>query len=211
MVKPEIKSFADLKGKIVTVTNPTDGITLWTRKLLTTNGLKDGDVTLKNIAGSEGRTVCVKTGECAGAILAQPAVYSATDAGFPALAITNTLKQQLFEADIVNPVWAAAHRDLVVKYIRATTEAVHFIEAPKNRDAVIKITADYMKETDAHARDMVGYILDPKNRVLPKSPVMDMNAVKAAIALMGEEGALKGPLPAPERFIDISYAKDAAK
>ena len=63
VARPEIQSFADLKGKTLTITNPRDGITVWTRKLMATHGLADGDVTLKNIAGSQGRLACLKSAE----------------------------------------------------------------------------------------------------------------------------------------------------
>ena len=71
-VRPEITSFADLKGKTITITNPHDGITIWTRELLARHELKTGDVNLKNIAGSDGRFECLNSGECAGAT-ARPA------------------------------------------------------------------------------------------------------------------------------------------
>ena len=211
VVRPEIKTFADLKGKTLTITNLSDGITVWTRKLITQHGLKNDDVMLKNIAGSDGRVTCLKSGECAAASLAQPAVFDALDAGFHVLGITNEIAPPLFQVDTANPAWAAAHRDLLVKYIRAITAAKRFIMDPKNHDEVLKVTMAYMKEPENRSRQMLSYIWDPKNRVLSQQAPFDMNNVNAAIALMGEYGFLKQPLPAPERFIDASYAKAAGQ
>jgi ABC-type nitrate/sulfonate/bicarbonate transport system substrate-binding protein len=208
VVRPEIKTFADLKGKTLTITNPRDGITVWTRKLMSTHGLGNNDVTLKNIAGSDGRFVCLNSGECAAATLDQPAIFKGLDAGFHPLGITNEIGPRLYQVDIVNPVWAAAHRDAVVKYLRGTNAAMRFIQDPKNRDEVVKVTAAYTRESEVHARQMLAYIWDLKNRVFDGS-APDMNAVKAAISLMGEYDALKEPLPMPERFVDVSYAKAA--
>jgi ABC-type nitrate/sulfonate/bicarbonate transport system substrate-binding protein len=208
VARPEIKSFADLKGKTLTITNPRDGITVWTRKLLAQHGLKNEDVTLKNIAGSDARFACLNSGECAAATLDQPAIFRGLDAGHHALGITNEIGPRLYQMDIVNPAWAAGHREAVVKYIRATTAAMRFIQDPKNRDEVVKVTAAFTKEPENRARQMLTYIWDPKNRVFEGS-APDMNAVKAAISLMGEYDALKQPLPAPERFVDPSYAKAA--
>jgi NitT/TauT family transport system substrate-binding protein len=112
LVAPRVCIFADLKGKTITITNPRDGITVWTRKLLAQHGLKDDDVKLKNIAGSEGRLSCLKSGECAGASLAQPAILDALATGSHALGITNEIGPQLYQVDIVAPRWAAAHRAL---------------------------------------------------------------------------------------------------
>jgi len=210
VARPEIKSFADLKGKVLTITNPHDGITIWTRKLLAQHGLKNEDVTLKTIAGSEARLGCLKSGECAAATLDQPAIFEALDAGFHSLGITNEIAPQLYQVDIANPVWAAAHRDLVAKYIRATTAAMRFIQDPKNRDEVVKVTMAFTKQPENHARQMLAYIWDPKNRVFQQA-TPDMTIVKTAISLLGEYDALHPPLPLPDRFVDASYAKTAGQ
>jgi ABC-type nitrate/sulfonate/bicarbonate transport system substrate-binding protein len=211
VARPEIKSFADLKGKTVTITAPRDGITVWTRKLLALHGLMNDDVKLKNIAGSDGRLVCLKSGDCAAASLAQPAILGALDAGSHTLGITNEIEPLLYQVDIVNPAWAAAHRDIVIKYVRATTAAMRFIQDPKNRDEVAKVTTGFMKEPEDRSRQMLAYIWDPKNRVLPQQAAFDMNSVKASISLLGEYDALKQPLPPPERFIDPAYAEAAGR
>jgi ABC-type nitrate/sulfonate/bicarbonate transport system substrate-binding protein len=211
VVRPEIKSFADLKGKTLTITNPRDGITVWTRKLLALHGLVEADVTLKNIAGSQGRLACLKSGDCAAASLAQPAVLDAIEAGAHTLGLTNEIGPPLYQFDIVDPVSAAAHRDAIVKYIRATAAAVRFIMDPKNRDEVVKVTMAYMKEPENRSREMLAPILDAKNRVLPQPGVVDMDSVKAAIGLLGEYDILQQPLPAAERFIDTTYAEAASR
>jgi ABC-type nitrate/sulfonate/bicarbonate transport system substrate-binding protein len=211
VARPEIKSFAELKGKTLTITNPRDGITVWTRKLLALHGLAETDITLKNIAGSQGRLACLKSTECAAASLAQPAVLDAIEAGSHVLGLTNEIGPPLYQFDIVDPGRAVANRDAIVKYVRATTAAVRFIQDPANRDEVIKITMAFMKEPENRAREMLAAIWDPKNRVLPQRAAIDMDGVKAAIALLGEYDILKQPLPPPERFIDTAYAEAASR
>jgi ABC-type nitrate/sulfonate/bicarbonate transport system substrate-binding protein len=205
--RSEIKSFADLKGKTVTITNPRDGITVWTRKLLALHGLANEEVTLKDIAGSQGRLACLKSGQCAAASLGQPAVLDALELGFHSLGLTNEIAPLMYQVDIVDSTRAVAHRDAIIKYIRATTAAMHFIEDPKNRDEVVKVTMAFMKESEGRSRQMLADIWDPKNRVLPQRAAIDMNNVKAAISLLGEYDVLKLPLPPPERFVDPAYAE----
>lgn len=209
VVRPDIKTYADLKGKPVSITGPQDGITLWTRKLLEMHGLKREEIVLKQIAGSGARLDCVKSGECGGSALAQPSVFPALEAGAHSLGTTNEIGPFLYQFDIVNPVWAAAHRDTVVKYIRANTAANRFIMDPRNREELVRITMGFMKEPENRSRQMITYIQDPKNRVLPGRPEIDMNMVRQGIALMGEYGAVKQPLPAPERFVDPSFSRAA--
>jgi ABC-type nitrate/sulfonate/bicarbonate transport system substrate-binding protein len=211
VARSDVKSFADLKGKTLAITAPRDGITLWTRKLLALHALMEGDVNLKNIAGSEARLTCLKSGDCSAASLAQPAVLDGLAAGGHSLGVTNEIGPLLYQVEIVSPGWAAAHRDTVVKYVRATAAAMRFIQDPRNRDEVARVTSAYMKETSDRSRQMLAAIWDPKNRVLPMQAAFDMNSIKASIALMGEYGVLLEPLPGPERFIDPSYAEAAGK
>ena len=210
-VRPEIKSFPDLKGKTITITNPRDGITVWTRELLDRHGLHAGDVTLKNIAGSDGRFECLNSGECAAATLDQPAIFKALDAGHHVLGMTNEIAPLLYQLDIVNPTWAATHRDAVIKYIRGTTAAVRFIMDSKNHDEVVKVMVDFTNQPEPRVREMLSYIWDSKNRVLPQQTGPDPNAVRDAIALLAKYDVLKQPLPAPERFIDASYGQAASR
>jgi hypothetical protein len=139
---------------------------------------------------SEGRFACLKSGECAAASLDQPSIFMGLDAGFHALGISNEIGPRLYQVDIVNPAWATAHRDAVIKYIRGTNAAMRFIQDPKNRDEVLKVTMAFMKESEAHSRQMLATIWEPKNHVFDGS-APDMNAVKAAISLMGEYDALR--------------------
>ncbi len=209
VVRPEINSYDDLRGKTVAVTNLHDGITVWVQKLMALNGLQNEDVTLKIIAGSQARSACLVAGECDAAILAQPAVFGALDAGFHSLGITNEIEPLQYMVDIVKPAWAAANRDLVLKYIRATTAAMRFIEDPMNRDEVVRVTMEFMNEPEDRVREMLSYIWDPQNRVLPQLAAIDMNSISETIALLGEYGVLEQPWPSAERFIDPTYANEA--
>ena len=138
-------------------------------------------------------------------------MLDALESGSHMLGLTNEIGPQLYQFDIVDPERAAANRGAVIKYIRATTAAVHFIQDPKNRDEIVKITMAYMKEPESRARAMLTAIWDPKNRVLPQRATIDMESAWAAIALLGEYDILKAPLPAPERFIDPAYAEAASR
>jgi hypothetical protein len=66
----------------------------------------------------------------------------------------------------------------------------------------------FTKQPEDHSRQMLAYIWDPKNRAF-QGAAPDLNSVKAAISLLGEYDVLKQPLPAPERFVDLDYAKAA--
>jgi ABC-type nitrate/sulfonate/bicarbonate transport system substrate-binding protein len=211
LARPEITSFAALKGKTVIATGATDGITIWTRKLLAIHGLKDGDFKLTSVAGNPARITCMKARECDAGTVPQPAVFDGRAAGLHPLGVLSETGVPLLQVDIVNPAWAPAHRDLVVKYIRANTSAMQFIADPRNREELLKLTVDFTKEPENVAREMLANATNAKAPVFPKQAGIDMGAVKAAIALLGAYKVLNQPLPAAERFVDASYSNAAGR
>jgi ABC-type nitrate/sulfonate/bicarbonate transport system substrate-binding protein len=209
VARPEIKTFSDLKGKNLTEPAPTDPITLTGRKLMEMHGLKDGDVEIKHIAGSQGRVNCLKSGECAAGSLAQPLVFAAFDAGFHTIGMHIETGRLLYVVDIVDRGFAETHPDMVVKYIRATAAANRFIHDPANRDEVVKAAMEITAQPENRAREMLSYFWDAKNDVLPRQGEIGLDRVNALIALFGKYGILPSPLPAPERYVDVRYAKMA--
>jgi ABC-type nitrate/sulfonate/bicarbonate transport system substrate-binding protein len=209
VVRPEIKTFADLKGKSLAVTIPSDGITMTAKKLLAMHGLRPGDVEIKDIGGSGPRVACLKSGACAAASLSQPPVFEALDAGFHTLAMQREAGSLVYVVDVVDRDWAAAHREIVTKYVRATAAAFHFIHDPANREAVLKAAMQQTGQSENRAREMLDYISDEKNNALPRAGEIDRAGLGAMIALLGEFGILKAPLPMPERFVDVTYLEAA--
>ena len=209
VARPDIKTFADLKGKDLVEPSATDPITLTARKLMEMHGLTEGDVEIKYIGGSEPRVACMRSGACAAGSLSQPAVFAAFDAGFHTLAMHIETGPLLYVVEIVDRSWAQAHSDVVVRYLRATAAATRFIHDPRNRDDVVKAAMEFTAQPENRAREMLSYVWDDKNHVLPRQGEIDMDALKAMIALHGRYGILKEPLPAPERFVDLRYAEMA--
>lgn len=72
MVRPEIQSFADLRGKVVAINQHLD-ITDWeTRIILQRNGVPLEDVNVQAIPSSPSRLAGLDSGQLAGAIMASP-------------------------------------------------------------------------------------------------------------------------------------------
>jgi ABC-type nitrate/sulfonate/bicarbonate transport system substrate-binding protein len=209
VARSDIKTFAVLKGKILVEPSRVDPITLTARKLMEMHGLADADVEIKYIGGSEPRVACLRSGACAAGSLSQPAVFAAFDAGFRTLAMHIETGPLLYVVEIVDRSWAEAHADVVTRYLRATAAATRFIHDPRNRDDVVRAAMELTAQPENRARDMLSYVWDDKNHVLPRQGEIDMNALKAMIALHGQYGIWKAPLPAPERFVDLRYAKMA--
>jgi len=206
----DVGSFAELKGKTVALSVANDLITLATRKLMAQHGLNSDDVKIRNILGSEPRFACLKSGECDAAAMSENGAAVAVKGGYHAIGISNDAGQLLFMLETVQRPWAQTHRDTVVKYLRAISAAMRFIHDPRNREQVVNATMDLLHQPQDRVRETLSYYWDPKYHVLPQRGEIDLKALRSTIALMGQYGILQAPLPAPDRFIDLRYAKAAA-
>lgn len=209
VASPKIKSFADLKGKVVTEPRLGDILSLTARELLARHGLTPRDVTITEIAGSGPRVDCMLSGKCDAGTVDQPAVYKLFDAGFHTLALHSEAGTLLDVVDVVDRDWAAAHRNIVVKYLIASADAMRFIHDPKNRDEVVKVAMAVTAQPEKQARQMLEYYWDPKYRVLPQDAEIDINGLTATIQLLAKYGFVKPPLPKASEMVDLSYAMDA--
>ena len=88
IVRPEIKSFADLKGKLIGLSTPGDTITLSTVRLLAHKGIKVSDYQAKGVVGTGARFECLKSTECAAVPMGQPEDLGAIKQGYPRLGFT---------------------------------------------------------------------------------------------------------------------------
>jgi ABC-type nitrate/sulfonate/bicarbonate transport system substrate-binding protein len=210
IVKPEIKSFADLKGKTLGLSLGIDTISISMRKLLALKGLSDGDYQVKELVGTPVRFDCLKRGECDGVPLGQPEDFTAIDQGFTRLGLsTDAVKHFEFTVLIVRPDWAKQNRAALIGFLRGFAASLRYFRDPKHRDDVAKTIVDTTGVSDKIARETLALYFSPDRGVIPRAGEIDRKGLAQVIAFMGEAGALKNPLPKPERFVDESYLRAA--
>jgi ABC-type nitrate/sulfonate/bicarbonate transport system substrate-binding protein len=211
IAQPRIKSFGDLQGKLIAFADDGGSISASMHKLLALHGLRAGDYREKRLEGTPARASCLKRGECEAVPLGQPQDFSALDDGFSLIGrSTEAVPELLYTVTAVRRSWAQAHRDTVVRYVRALGAAFRFIRDPGKRDRVIALIVDFTGASPAAARQTLEYYFEPERRVLPQVGELDLAGLGRVIALMGEAGTLKAPLPAAERFVDAQYFSAAA-
>jgi ABC-type nitrate/sulfonate/bicarbonate transport system substrate-binding protein len=206
IAKSEIATFADLKGRLVGLSLPVDTISISMRKLLALKGLQASDYRVKELVGSPVRFECLKRGECDAVPLGQPDDLVAISQGYKRLGVfTEAVAAFQFQVIAARRAWAQANRGTVVRFIRAMADAFRFIRDDANRGEVVKAMVELTGASDDIARQTLALYLDPDRGVLPKRAEIDLKGLAQVIAFMGEGGALKPPLPAPDRFVDLHY------
>jgi len=210
VAKPENKSYADLKGKLIGVAAETGSITASIRKLLALNGLQRDDYRTRFVDGTPDRLACLTTGDCDAVPLGQPHDFVAMRRGFRLLGLsTDAVPEYLYTVTAARRSWAAANKDTVVRYVRALASAFKFIRDSARRAEVLKTIVDTTGFSQANAELTLALYFEPDRRVLPKAGEISINGMEQAIALMGESGAIKAPLPAADRFVDLQYLQAA--
>lgn len=210
IAKPEIKTYADLKGKLLGMAAETGSITISIRKLLAMKGLGPGDYRTQFVDGTPERLSCLTAGDCVAAPLGQPQDFVAMRQGYRLLGLsTEAVPQFVYTVTAVRRSWAEANKATVVAYARALAAAFKFIRDPANRDAVVRTIVETTGFPEANARLTLALFFDPERKVLPQRGEIDMKGMATAIAFMGDAGVLKEPLPSPERFVDLQYLRAA--
>ena len=206
VAKPENKTFADLKGKLIGVAAENGSITLSIRKLLTLNGLGRDDFRTKFVDGTPDRLNCLMAGDCDAVPLGQPQDFVAMRRGNRLLGLsTDAIPEYLYTVTAARRSWATVHKDALERYVRALASAFQFIRDPAKRDQVVATIVETTGFARANAQLTLSLYLEPDRGVLPKAGEINLRGMEQVIALMGEGATIKAPLPAAERFVDLQY------
>ncbi len=207
LVQPEIKSYADLKGKILGVSQLQSASTLNLRQLLRKNGLKDDDYTILQVGGTGKRYAALKSTQIAGALITEPVNFEAMDAGYRKLG-------GVYEASKVPSVvfamtrsWAYANQATVVGLLRAIYKAQDWLNNPSNKKAAVdlmvrlsKAKAESVEKTyDKFTKELKVYNRGEITPEVIKETLEDMAAIKA----------ISTPIPDPGRFLDLTFRQKA--
>jgi ABC-type nitrate/sulfonate/bicarbonate transport system substrate-binding protein len=210
IAKPQIKDFADLKGKLIGLSLPVDTISISMRKLLVLKGLGAGNYRVKELVGSPLRAACLKSGECDAVPLGQPDDLIAIKDGYRRLGLsTEAVASFQFEVIAARRDFAETHGPALIGFVSALADAFRFIRDPAHRDDAVNAIVALTGASDDIARATLALYFDPDRGVLPQHAEIDLGGLAQVIAFMGEGGAIKPPLPAPEQFVDLQYLRAA--
>jgi len=210
IAKPEIQSFADLKGKTIGLSLAVDTISISTRKLMALNGIKEADIKVKELVGTPARADCLRKGECDAVPLGQPEDLQLMQQGYRRLGVsTDAMKNFQFIVSAVRRSWGVKNKDSLVRYVRALASAYRYMREPANRDEVVRIVIETTGSSEEIARQTLALYFDPDRGVVPKQGEIDVKGFDQVIQVMAEAGELAPPLPPAERFIDLQYLKAA--
>ena len=204
------KKIDDLKGTRIGVSALRGGATSILLDYLKSKGLLyPRDFAMVVISGgTSARLTALESGAIAGGVLGIPYSDIAVDQGFNRLGDTlELISTYQFNAVTINPAWAEKNRGTIVRFLKAHIRSLRWIyEQP---DQAAEFFTQEMGVKPPYARRGVDYFT--KNKIFPIDGAVTLDGLKVNIEVQARDGVLKEPLPPPEKYVDLSYLKQAQK
>jgi len=199
--RPEVKSVADLKGKVVAVTQPAASTDYAMRIVLKRNGLEpDKDVRILYAQDINGVLTNVNAGNAVAGIMSAPTSLRAQAVGLkPIVNVTEMKIPFLFTAMLSSPRVMRVKNEALTRFLRGYIEAMAVIR--KDRETAIKSMGKYLKTTD---REVLESVYDDYKDVFPQVPLMTAAEVKAVLDVAKSP---KAKQMKPQEFYDNSLVQ----
>jgi ABC-type nitrate/sulfonate/bicarbonate transport system substrate-binding protein len=208
---PGMNTVESLRGKTLAVDARTSGFVFILEKLLRSKGFTSAEYDFVEVGGWEKRYEGLLEGKFAGTLLTPPFVGNALERGCYLLARGDQIVP-CYQATggAAKRSWAEKHRDVLVSYIRATIEATKWCFEPKNRSQSIELLGKHNGIQGQAAENTLDALLDPSYGIYPEAE-LNLSGVEAVLELRAEMGFLNRPLPPVDKYIDLSYYREAAE
>jgi ABC-type nitrate/sulfonate/bicarbonate transport system substrate-binding protein len=199
--RPETKTLADLKGKVVAVTQPAASTDYAMRIVLKRNGLEpDKDVRILYAQDINGVLTSVSAGNAAAGIMSAPTSIRAKAAGLRAIVDVTALKVPfLFTAMLSSSKVIREKNEAVTRFLRGYIESLAVIR--KDKETTMRSMGKFLKTTDQAVLESV---YDDYKDVFPTTPLMTAAEVKAVLDVAKSP---KAKQMKPEEFFDNSIVQ----
>ncbi len=213
MVRSEIASFADIRGKLLAVDAPATSYALVAKKILKNNGLIEGrDYTVKAVGGTQPRAAAMaSTPELAAGMVNPPFSFTIRDQGLKSFGRVGDLvgPYQATSAYVMRK-WGRENAFVLESYIAAYIEAVRYAMNPANRAEMVDLLAARFKLESAIAERTYGALMTPGFGMAADAR-LDMAGFRNVLAIRAEIEGMGGTVPAPDKYLDLSYYERAVQ
>ena len=209
VVRPEIKSYEDIRGKTVVVDATNTAFALLLYKMLDLKGIKKGEYKIHPAGACSFRRDAMRDDpNKVAAMMNPPCSTFAKKAGFPTFGMaTDVIGPYLADGHWVMRAWARANSDTLIRYLQTIIEGFRWGADPANRAEVVAIMAKHLKIDNDVAAHSVELEVGP-NGGLAKDANFDMVGFRNTLRLRAElEGG--DPNADPAKYIDLSYHQRA--
>jgi NitT/TauT family transport system substrate-binding protein len=198
-VRADIKTLADLKGKVIGVSALKNSECWQTTQLLSKAGLKPDEYTFIVAGTSPSKITALERGSISAAILFQPSGQLAETEGFKTLAYYADLRAYPTILYGVNREWAGRN-DAGKRLSRAIVQAHAWLQKPENRAEAIAILGKVTKRDEA----ILGKVYDlyfTTKKIYSPTGAIELSGLDRAIADMATDGAVMTTAQPSSKYI----------
>ena len=208
MVRPEIASFADLRGKLLAVDAPDTAYALVAKKILKNKGLIEGrDYSVKLAGGTLARSAAMASNpELAAGMVNPPFSFTVRERGLKSLGrATDLAGPYQAQGAFVMRSWASQNASALERYIAAYIEGSRYALDPANRVEMTKLLEDRFKLPSSIAASSYEALMTP-NFGLSTDARFSPEGFRNVLAIRAEiQGQWGGQAPDAARYLDLIY------
>ena len=208
VARPEVKDYAAIKGKAVSVDALTSGYATVLYQILADRGLtRDKEYKVISVGGTDARVKSLKDGSAAAAVISSLDDIQLQKEGYnilgDAAAAIGNYQGSVYS---LRRSWAKTHDQEVMALTRAIIAAHDYVFA--NREGAIEVLKKHTKGlTDQELSELYERLTGPGG--LHKGAAINMKGVETVLKLRSIYGGGKSSLMNPLKYVDLSYSERA--
>jgi ABC-type nitrate/sulfonate/bicarbonate transport system substrate-binding protein len=211
VTRPEIRTFADIRGKTVSVDALQSGYGFVLYRVLEDNGLVlNVDYNAIAVGSGPGRLESMRAGTSVAGLLSAPNDLQARKLGFNVLADTvEALSAYQATTFAARRSWAHAHKREMTGFLRAVIGAMDFVFGDKA--GAIDTLRQNLKSLDARQAETVYDAFTSGSGGFNRRCRMNRDGVRMVLELRSRYAEPKMTLTDVDKYIDLSYHEEAVR
>ena len=208
MVRAEINSIADLRGKLLAVDAPGTAYALAAKKILKNHGLLENrDYGVKLAGGTGPRSAAmVADPQLAAGMINPPFSFTVREKGLKSLGSQfSLLGPYQATGAFVQRHWADANADVLKRYLAAYIQGQRHVMNPAYRVAMIALLQDKFQLSSSAAEGTYDALVAPGSGLAPDA-AFSRPGFQTVLSIRAEmEGMWGGVPPALDQYLDLSH------
>lgn len=206
VVRPGIKSVAELRGKTIGLSSLGSLTDILLTSALRLEGLSEREVKIVAVGGLAERLGALQIGRIDGAMLVGAQMRAATKLGYKELINFSKLPFEVSLSSLISArSFVLKQSETTFKFLRAWTEGVFAFKA--NRELGLKVLKKYTRIED---RELLEEAYNRDRQIIELEPLPSMSAVKSMLGILArsQPEALNAD---PNRFVEMKFMAELKK
>jgi ABC-type nitrate/sulfonate/bicarbonate transport system substrate-binding protein len=208
---PEVKAYADLKGRSIALDALTTGFAFVLFDMMEKSGLGRDDVTFAAVGATPQRWQSVKAGDHAATLTIEPFTSIARRSGFNVLDVSSNHFASYQGGSIAaRRAYAAENPETVKAFIRAYLKGLAWTLDPANREAGAALLQSRMPDIQpAAVPSIMASLLSPRSGLTPGAHILP-DGMRTVLDLRSRYGKGGKVLTDIEKYLDLSFFEAVA-